>query len=146
MPKKDGLTPKQAAFVQEYLIDLNATQAAIRAGYSDKSASRIAMELLNKTHVSCAIQTALKERVKRTKITVDYVLKGFKDVAERCMQREAVLDHEGNETGEQHKFLSDETVVVDYENGNVATVLIHINHRYAFIKQAAVKNIVAARP
>ena len=50
------LTPKQERFVDEYLVDLNATAAAKRAGYSEKSASRIAIELLNKTHVSAAIQ------------------------------------------------------------------------------------------
>ena len=44
------LSPKQEVFVQEYLKDLNATQAAIRAGYSEKSASRIGIELLNKNH------------------------------------------------------------------------------------------------
>ena len=45
------LTPKQARFVEEYLIDLNATQAAIRAGFSARNASRIASELIDKTHV-----------------------------------------------------------------------------------------------
>lgn len=69
------LTPKQKAFVNEYLVDLNATQAAIRAGYSKKTASRQAVELLNKTHVSEEIQKAMKDREKRTEITQDFVLK-----------------------------------------------------------------------
>ena len=54
------MTPKQERFVQEYLIDLNATQAAIRAGYSGKSAVKIGHQLLDKTrHL---IDAALAER------------------------------------------------------------------------------------
>ena len=68
------LTPKQAKFVDEYLIDLNATQAAIRAGYSEKSASRIAVELLNKTQVSETIQKCVQARAARTEITQDMVI------------------------------------------------------------------------
>ena len=54
------LTEKQKRFVQEYLVDLNATAAAKRAGYSEKSASRIAVELLNKTQVFCGIHIKKK--------------------------------------------------------------------------------------
>ena len=52
------LTPKQARFVEEYLIDLNATQAAIRAGYSEKTADKIGSQLLGKTRVLDAIKDA----------------------------------------------------------------------------------------
>ena len=55
------LTEKQKRFVQEYLVDLNATQAAIRAGYSEKSAARIAVELLNKTQVSNHLEKLRKK-------------------------------------------------------------------------------------
>lgn len=75
------LTDKQKRFVAEYLVDLNATQAAIRAGYSEKSASRIAVELLNKTQVSEAIQKAMKDREARTEITQDKVLEELARVA-----------------------------------------------------------------
>lgn len=68
------LTAKQAKFAQEYLVDLNATQAAIRAGYSPKNASRIASQLLDKTHVAAALQKAMQKREKRTEITQDRVL------------------------------------------------------------------------
>lgn len=69
-----ALTPKQKRFVAEYLIDLNATAAARRAGYSAKTADRIGPELLGKTCVSEAIQQAIQEREKRTEITQDMVL------------------------------------------------------------------------
>ncbi|WP_045834479.1 terminase small subunit [Hyphomicrobium sp. 99] len=68
------LTAKQALFVREYLIDLNATQAAIRAGYSPKTASRIAHELLEKTQVREAIDAAKIERAEKTGLSAERVL------------------------------------------------------------------------
>lgn len=71
MPKKDGvkstskgrgLTDKQKRFVEEYLIDLNATQAAIRAGYSKNRASELGYQLLQKTTVQQAIEAAQNKR------------------------------------------------------------------------------------
>ncbi len=69
-----ALTAKQRAFAREYLVDLNATAAAIRAGYSAKNASRIGHELLNKSQVQASIKKALEERQKRTEITQDQVV------------------------------------------------------------------------
>lgn len=91
-----GLTAKQKAFVMEYLIDLNATQAAIRAGYSQASAYSIGEENLKKPEIAAAVQTAMDERAKRTRITQDYVLQGIRDTVERCRQAEPVLDRKGN--------------------------------------------------
>jgi len=76
-----ALTPKQAAFVREYLVDLNATQAAIRAGYSAKTASRIGPELLGKTCVQDAIAVGIKARSERVEITADQVLKEYARIA-----------------------------------------------------------------
>ncbi|NCE63714.1 terminase small subunit [Pseudoflavonifractor sp. 524-17] len=70
-----ALTPKQKRFVQEYLVDLNATAAAIRAGYSKKTAEVIGYENLRKPQIETAINQAIQEREKRTKITQDMVLK-----------------------------------------------------------------------
>lgn len=70
----DKLTPKQRAFVQEYLVDLNATQAAIRAGYSPKTANVTACETLTKPYVAEAIRQALDKRAERTEISADWVL------------------------------------------------------------------------
>lgn len=72
--KSDGLTPRQARFVEEYLVDLNATQAAIRAGYSAQTADKIASELLRKTRVAEAITAAQAARSERTQVTADRVL------------------------------------------------------------------------
>ncbi len=69
------LTHKQQKFVEEYLVDLNATQSAIRAGYSTRNADKIGSELLGKTRVAVAIQKALEAQSKRTQITADRILK-----------------------------------------------------------------------
>ena len=68
------LTDKQKRFVEEYLVDLNATQAAIRAGYKEKTARSIGQENLTKPDIQEAIQAAMDERSKRTEITQDRVL------------------------------------------------------------------------
>lgn len=65
------LTPKQERFVQEYLVDLNATAAAKRAGYRDPNIGR---QLITKNNVSAAIQEAMLSRQKRTEVTQDAVI------------------------------------------------------------------------
>ena len=74
------MTPKQEAFVREYLIDLNATAAARRAGYSQKNADRIGPELLGKTCVAAAIDKALGKRAERAEIDAAYVLKRLVEI------------------------------------------------------------------
>lgn len=68
------LTPKQERFVEEYLIDLNATQAAIRAGYSAKTANEQGSRLLANVSVRTCIDEAMAERSKRTGVNADRVL------------------------------------------------------------------------
>lgn len=78
-----ALTKRQKAFIQEYLVDLNATQAAIRAGYSIKTATKIASENLTKPDVQKAVQAALKAREKRTEVTQDYVIAKLREIVEK---------------------------------------------------------------
>jgi len=75
------LTEKQKRFCEEYLIDLNATQAAIRAGYSAKNANNIASENLAKPNIRTHIDEALAERSKRTGINADRVLRELARIA-----------------------------------------------------------------
>lgn len=75
------LTPKQQVFVAEYLVDLNATQAAIRAGYSVRTADRIGPELLGKTWVAKAVAEGQEKRAVRTGITQDKVLEQYARLA-----------------------------------------------------------------
>lgn len=69
-----GLRPKQRAFVREYLKDLNATQAAIRAGYSKRTARQTGAENMSKPAVKAAIEKAVEARAKRTQLDADFVL------------------------------------------------------------------------
>lgn len=69
-----ALTPKQRRFVDEYLKDLNATQAAIRAGYASRTANRTGSRLLSNADIQAAIQTGRAARSERTQIDADYVL------------------------------------------------------------------------
>ena len=78
-----ALTKKQKAFIQEYLVDLNATQAAIRAGYSKKTAYSIGQENLSKPEIQQALQEAQKRREKRTEVTQDYVIAKLREIVEK---------------------------------------------------------------
>lgn len=75
-----ALTAKQKTFVQEYLVDLNATQAARRAGYKNPEIGR---QLITNNNVSSAIQAALKAREKRTEVTQDYVIAKLREIVEK---------------------------------------------------------------
>ena len=94
------MTPKQAAFVDEYLIDLNSTQAAIRAGYSAKTAEWIGPQLLGKTHVAAAIAKRMEDRSKRTEITQDRVLTDIELIKQDAMRK--AYDKNGNEAMINH--------------------------------------------
>lgn len=74
MAKKDNLTVKQRMFVEEYLIDLNATQAAIRAGYSAKTADQQGSRMLANVKVQQAIAERMAERSRRTGVNQDRVV------------------------------------------------------------------------
>ncbi|MBT4938329.1 MAG: terminase small subunit [Rhodospirillaceae bacterium] len=101
-----NLSPKQQRFVEEYLIDLNATQAAIRAGYSKKTARQIASENLAKPYIQNAVTEAKQRRSEALEIDADWVLQQAVALHERCMQEvrpvrnpnsgKQLQDHDGN--------------------------------------------------
>jgi phage terminase small subunit len=80
------LTDKQARFVEEYLIDLNATQAAIRAGYSEKTAGAIGIENLAKPIIQQVLSLSMTARSERVKITADKVLDDIELIKQDAMQ------------------------------------------------------------
>lgn len=80
-----ALSPKQRRFVDEYLVDLNATQAAIRAGYSAKTAKQQGARLLTNADIAAAVQRGMDKRSERTQVTADKVIRelarlGFSDM------------------------------------------------------------------
>ena len=75
-----ALTAKQQRFVIEYLVDLNATQAAIRAGYAAKGAKDQAYQLMQRPEIAAAIKEAMEARNQRTKVDADYVLSRLTEI------------------------------------------------------------------
>lgn len=101
---ENELTSKQRAFVREYLIDLNATQAAIRAGYSAKTANEQASRLLANVKIAGAIAAAMKIRAERTEITADRVVNelakiGFADIRKAVKWTSSLITEEDNPDG-----------------------------------------------
>ena len=100
-----NLTPKQQRFVEEYLIDLNATQAAIRAGYSEKTAKEIGSENLTKPNIAKAIAEAQEKLSNKAQVTVEMVVQGLlneaKDLSEGSTQsaRVSAWAHLGKHLG-----------------------------------------------
>jgi phage terminase small subunit len=76
-----SLTPKRATFVREYLVDLNGTQAAIRAGYSSRTAEKIASELVRVPEVAKAIQAGMDARAARVQVNADDILRELLRIA-----------------------------------------------------------------
>ena len=93
------LNEKQKQFCEEYIIDLNGTQAAIRAGYSKKTANKQAAQLLAKLSIQEYICELKNKRSERVKYSQDELMRDILEVKNRCMQANPVLDKEGNETG-----------------------------------------------
>jgi phage terminase small subunit len=94
------LTAKQARFVDEYLIDCNATQAAIRAGYAAGCAEVTGFHLLRNPKIVPIITKRREELQAKAEVTQEYIVTKLRENLERALQAIPVLDHDGNETGE----------------------------------------------
>jgi phage terminase small subunit len=118
--KPAKLTPKQARFVEEYLTDLNATQAAIRAGYSEKTAPVIASQNLKKVNVQAAIQAAQLKLSEKTGITQERVLNELSKIA-FADQRRVMKWGAGGVTLLESKDLSDDDAAIVSEVSETTT-------------------------
>ena len=99
-PPTGSLPEKRERFAQEYVVDLNATQAAIRAGYSARTAKAQGSRLLTNVDVQgrvCELQAARADRVQ---VDADWVVAHLVENVERAMQKVPVRGREGKETGE----------------------------------------------
>lgn len=92
MAKHGELTDKQESFCREYMIDKNGTQAAIRAGFSEKTANEQASRLLANVNVASRVRELQEEQETRTEITADFVIQSLKEVALRCMTNKPVME------------------------------------------------------
>lgn len=91
-PLDAKLTPRQAAFVQEYLIDNNGLQAALRAGYAEYSSGSPAAGLLKNPNIIRAIEIARAQRASRTKMTQDSVLHEMSLLSHSCLEHYIITD------------------------------------------------------
>lgn len=91
---EEGLLPKWALYVEEYMIDLTQKAAAIRAGYSPASAASIAAELMSKDEVIIAIERRMGERLKRLRLEQDAVMEELAVIAHSDV-RHYTLGHDG---------------------------------------------------
>ncbi|EAR8162896.1 terminase small subunit [Salmonella enterica] len=92
------LTDKQELFAREFIKDLNATQAAIRAGYSEKSSRNQGARMMANDDILHRIAELNQERLERVQVDADYVLRQAVKLHERCMQEvEPLTDRRGEE-------------------------------------------------
>ncbi|HYH13576.1 MAG TPA: terminase small subunit [Flavisolibacter sp.] len=110
------LNDKQKRFCEEYLVDLNATQAAMRSGYSKNTAKQIGSENLSKPDIQAYISQLQEERSKRTLIEADFVILGLKEVAERCMTNKPVMEWNHMDKCLQHKEDADGKGVYEFDS------------------------------
>ncbi len=114
----EKLTPKQQLFCQEYLIDLNAKQAYIRAGYSARSAEQLSSRLMSNDKVKAEIARLMSDRNDRVEVTADFVLQGILDIAkdgEQENNRLKAFDMLGKHAGiyeRDNKQLSESRIVL----------------------------------
>jgi phage terminase small subunit len=105
------LTDKQEAFIREYMVDLNATQAAIRAGYSEKTATEQGSRLLTNVKVLARIEELKNKRAEKLEVDAEWVLKRLMQISDRCMTAEPVLafNYETKELEETGEYKFDST-------------------------------------
>lgn len=101
------MTDKQLAFIDHYILDLNGTQAAIRAGYSAQYAGQQAFQLLSAPEIKEAITERRKKLGQETGVDIDFVTRRAKLIADRCMQAEPVLIFDGEQWVESGKYKFD---------------------------------------
>lgn len=94
------LTPKQEQFCKEYVVDLCGRKAAIRAGFSAKTADSLASQYLKKPLIAARVEELMSDRAKKGAISREWVLERLRQIVERSMQEVAVTDRDGKPTGE----------------------------------------------
>jgi phage terminase small subunit len=88
----EPLEPREEQYCQEYLLDLNQTQAAIRAGYSETSARSIASRLMTKDNILARITTLKAARAEKLQVDSTFVLKRLLDISARCMEAKPAME------------------------------------------------------
>lgn len=112
--QKGELTEKNLMFCKEFIVDFNGTQAAIRAGFSQKTARQQAARMLSNVNIQKVIAGLVAKRSERVEVTADYVIGSLVELNERCLQRVPVMVRKG-------KFLVQAEEEVTHPDGSVTT-------------------------
>lgn len=131
------LTPKQSRFVEEYLTDLNATQAAIRAGYRQQNAGIIGFENLTKPYIRDAIEAAQRERSARTGITADRVVQEIARVAFSSLRDVMAWGPTGASVLPDDKITPDAAAAIAEITETNAGIKIKLHNKVAALEQLA---------
>lgn len=123
------LTPKQAAFVGEYLKDLNATQAAIRAGYSQKTAGQQGERLLKNVEIQNALSAGMQKREKRTEITQDMVVAELAKIAFGDPRAVATWDGKGVKPKASSELTDDEAAIISEISETMTGIKVKTNDK-----------------
>lgn len=130
-----ALTAKQQRFIDEYLVDLNATQAAIRAGYSAKTAKQIGSRLLTNVDIASGIARRQEARSEKAELSEAWILDKLRDNVERSMVAVPVMvfDHDKKQMVESGEYT--------YQ-GNVANKALELigKHRGMFVERTETKH------
>ncbi|MGN1307049.1 MAG: terminase small subunit, partial [Faecousia sp.] len=119
-----AMTVKMDRFCQEYVIDYNGTEAAIRAGYSDKRAASQASTLLKREDVMERIAQLQKEQAQRLGLSADRVVMELWEIYRRCMQAEPVMEWDA----EAHSYVPSEAEYTFDANGAVKALKLIGEH------------------
>lgn len=126
MPRHTApLSPREQLFVTEWLVDKNAKQAAIRAGYSAKSAAKTGFVMMQKSRIMDAVRKALEDQQKRTLITADQVLRDIDRIAEKAEGAgEFTAALKGKELiGKHYKLFTDKVETTGLDGGPIESKL-----------------------
>jgi phage terminase small subunit len=115
-----ALNERQEAFCEEYIIDLNATQAAIRAGYSKKTSYSIGQRLLKHVEVATRVKELREARAEKLNLDAYWVLKRLMDISDRSIQAEPVLEW----NNEEKRLMPTGEYQFDSNGANKSTELI----------------------
>lgn len=104
-----ALSEKHELFVREYMVDLNATQAAIRSGYSEKTAKQQGSRLLTNVAIRTRIEELQGMRAEKLELDADWVLQRLMAISDRCMKAEPVMiwDREERAMVESGEYMFD---------------------------------------
>jgi len=144
--KNQKLTEKQKNFCREYLIDLNATQAAIRSGYSKKTAHAIGKENLHKPLIQKQLQKTMNKRAEKTEITAEMVLQDINEIKTRTMAPGKDFDAKSAlkalELLGKHLVLFTDKIQHGFDDATLNTILSALPAEYAEAVKAQLSEII----